>query len=96
METLRSRSTGGWPREAPAVLTVEATMLGAAIRHEAEHKAERQKRRRRQNAEADKVSGGGMRPYGYADDRITVIEEEAEAIRRLPGGRQVKALGHQR
>lgn len=58
-----------------------ARMLGAAARHEAEHKAERQKRQRRQNAEAGKVSGGGMRPYGYAEDRITVIDEEAEVIR---------------
>ncbi|GAA3127536.1 hypothetical protein GCM10010466_17920 [Planomonospora alba] len=58
-----------------------ARMLGAAARHEAEHKAERQKRQRRQNAEAGKVSGGGMRPYGYAADRITVIEDEAEVIR---------------
>ncbi|MED7928172.1 recombinase family protein [Nonomuraea sp. LP-02] len=58
-----------------------APMLGAAARHEAEHKAERQKRQRRQNAEAGKVSGGGMRPYGYAENRIPVIEEEAEIIR---------------
>ncbi len=58
-----------------------ARMLGAAARHEAEHKAERQKRQRRQSAEAGNVSGGGMRPYGYADDRITIIGEEAEVIR---------------
>jgi site-specific DNA recombinase len=58
-----------------------ARMLGAAARHEAEHKAERQKRQRRQNAEVGKVSGGGMRPYGYADDRVTIVEEEAEIIR---------------
>ncbi|MFE3455849.1 recombinase family protein [Nonomuraea sp. NPDC059194] len=58
-----------------------ARMLGAAARHEAEHKAERQKRQRRQNAEAGKVSGGGMRPYGYAEDRITIINEEADIIR---------------
>ncbi|MBB4939028.1 DNA invertase Pin-like site-specific DNA recombinase [Streptosporangium album] len=58
-----------------------ARMLGTAARHEAEHKAERQKRQRRQSAEAGKVSGGGMRPYGYAEDRITVIDEEAEVIR---------------
>ncbi|WP_220182829.1 recombinase family protein [Sphaerisporangium album] len=53
-----------------------ARMLGAAARHEAEHKAERQKRQRRQTAE-----GGGMRPYGYAEDRVTVIDEEAQVIR---------------
>ena len=60
-----------------------ARMLGAAARHEAEHKAERQKRQRRQNAEEGKVSGGGMRPFGYADDRVTIREDEAEVIRDL-------------
>nr|WP_062340590.1 recombinase family protein [Herbidospora sakaeratensis] len=73
-----------------------ARMLGAAARHEAEHKAERQKRQRRQNAEAGKVSGGGLRPYGYADDRITVIEEEAaiirEAARRALAGESLSSI----
>lgn len=58
-----------------------ARMLGAAARHEAEHKAERQKRQRRQAAEAGRVAGGGKRPFGYADDRITVVEAEAAVIR---------------
>jgi hypothetical protein len=58
-----------------------ARMLGAAARHEAEHKAERQKRQRRQAAEAGKVAGGGARPYGYEDDRVTIIAAEAEVIR---------------
>ncbi|GGN98144.1 recombinase family protein [Microbispora bryophytorum] len=31
--------------------------------------------------EAGKVAGGGMRPYGNAEDRITVIAEEADVIR---------------
>lgn len=73
-----------------------ARMLGAAARHEAEHKAERQKRQRRQSAEAGKVSGGGMRPYGYAEDRITVIDEEAEVIReaarRLLAGESLSSV----
>jgi len=58
-----------------------ARMLGAAARHEAEHKAERQKRQRRQAAEAGRVAGGGKRPFGYADDRVTVVDAEATAIR---------------
>lgn len=73
-----------------------ARMLGAAARHEAEHKAERQQRQRRQNAEAGKVSGGGARPYGYADDRVTVIEPEAEKIqevaRRVLSGESLASL----
>nr|WP_243761222.1 hypothetical protein [Streptomyces sp. YIM 98790] len=60
-------------------------MLGAAARHEAEHKAERQKRQRRQAAESGKVAGGGMRPFGYEDDRVTVREAEAETIREGAG-----------
>ncbi|MDG9704832.1 recombinase family protein [Streptomyces sp. DH37] len=66
-----------------------ARMLGAAARHEAEHKAERQQRQRRQAAEAGKVAGGGKRPFGYEDDRITVREDEAEIIRE--GARRVLA-----
>jgi hypothetical protein len=58
-----------------------ARMLGAAARHEAEHKAERQKRQRRQAAEAGKVAGGGTRPFGYEDDRMTIVPAEAEIIR---------------
>ncbi len=60
-----------------------ARMLGAAARHEAEHKAERQQRQRRQNAEAGKVSGGGHRPFGYEEDRVTVRGDEAEVIREV-------------
>jgi DNA invertase Pin-like site-specific DNA recombinase len=73
-----------------------ARMLGAAARHEAEHKAERQQRQRRQNAEAGKVSGGGARPYGYGEDRVTVIEPEAEIIkemaRRILSGESLASL----
>ncbi|WP_106128126.1 recombinase family protein [Pseudosporangium ferrugineum] len=58
-----------------------ARMLGAAARHEAEHKAERQKRQRRQAAEAGRVAGGGHRPFGYEADRVTIVPEEAEIIR---------------
>jgi site-specific DNA recombinase len=42
-----------------------ARMLGAAARHEAEHKAERQRREHRQRAEAGRFAGGGQRPFGY-------------------------------
>ncbi len=66
-----------------------ARMLGAAARHEAEHKAERQQRQRRQAAEAGRISGGGGRPFGYEDDRITIRESEAELLRE--GVRRVLA-----
>lgn len=58
-----------------------ARIMGAAARQEAEHKAERQRRQRRQAAEQGRYAGGGARPYGYADDRVTVVESEAAVIR---------------
>lgn len=58
-----------------------ARILGAAARQESEHKAERQARQRRQSAAAGKPNGGGTRPYGFEDDRVTVREDEAEVIR---------------
>lgn len=58
-----------------------ARILGATAREEAEHKGERQKRQRRQSAEAGKPNGGGTRPYGYEDDRVVLIADEAEVIR---------------
>ncbi|MFI1398486.1 recombinase family protein [Streptomyces sp. NPDC020681] len=66
-----------------------ARMLGAAARHEAEHKAERQTRQRRQAAEAGRIAGGGKRPFGYEDDRLTIRESEAKVIRE--GVRRVLA-----
>ncbi len=58
-----------------------ARMLGAAARHESEHKGLRQRRQARQAAEAGKTTGGGHRPYGYAKDRKTLIEHEAVVVR---------------
>ncbi|MFD8006717.1 recombinase family protein [Streptomyces mirabilis] len=65
--------------------TPTGRMLGAAARHEAEHKAERQKRQRRQAAGAGRIAGGGTRPYGYEEDRLTIRESEAEMIREGSG-----------
>lgn len=73
-----------------------ARMLGAAARHEGEHKAERQRRERRASAEAGKVAGGGGRPFGYASDKVTIVEAEAELIveaaRRALAGESLSAV----
>lgn len=73
-----------------------ARIAGVVARHESEHKAERQRRACLQAAEAGKVSGGGMRPFGYADDKVTVVEDEAEIVRecaaRLLGGWSLSAV----
>ena len=60
-----------------------ARILGATARQEAEHKGERQKRQRRQSAEAGKPNGGGTRPYGYEADRVTIVPAEAAVIREV-------------
>jgi site-specific DNA recombinase len=58
-----------------------ARVMGASARQEAMHKSERQRRQRRQSAEAGKPNGGGTRPYGYEEDRITVNRDEAKVIK---------------
>ena len=58
-----------------------ARILGSVARQEAEHKGERQRRQRRQSAEAGRPNGGGTRPYGFAEDRVTVVADEADIIR---------------
>lgn len=73
-----------------------ARILGATARQEAEHKGERQKRQRRQSAEAGEPNGGGTRPYGYGADRVSLDKAEAkvirEAARRALAGESLSAI----
>jgi site-specific DNA recombinase len=57
-----------------------ARQLGAYARFESEHHSDRAKRARLQAA-TDGRWLGGLRPFGYGTDGMTVIEAEAEAIR---------------
>jgi site-specific DNA recombinase len=59
-----------------------ARMLGSAARYESEHKSDRSRRKALELAEAGKVGNGGFRPFGYARDRVTIVEEEAEVLRQ--------------
>jgi len=59
-----------------------ARIMGAASRHESEHKSERQIRQRRQAAEQGR-DNGGPRPYGFEGDRQTIREGEAVVIREV-------------
>jgi site-specific DNA recombinase len=59
-----------------------ARILAAVARAEVERKAARQRLANAQRAAEGVPASGGVRPFGYADDRITVVPEEAEAIRR--------------
>jgi site-specific DNA recombinase len=57
-----------------------ARMLGAAARHESEHKSERIISALAQNARAGKRHGGA-RPFGFEADGVTIFEPEAAMIR---------------
>lgn len=60
-----------------------ANILGEMDTHESAVKSERQQRKAQELAQAGKVSGGGDRPFGYEEDRLTVRESEAEIVRDL-------------
>lgn len=60
-----------------------ARILGAVARKESDDKSRRLKRKHREIAEAGRVSGGGTRSYGYADDRVTVVPHEAAVIKEM-------------
>ena len=73
-----------------------ARILGATARQESERKAERQRREREQSARAGKVAGGGLRPFGYERDGVTICEPEAQAIReaaqRILAGESLRSV----
>ncbi len=58
-----------------------ARTLGAAARHESEHKGERRRRQELQAAQQGKPYPNGQRGYGYAADHLTVISDEADVIK---------------
>ena len=60
---------------------VIARVVGAIATGESEHKSERIKRKHLELAEAGKLGGGGRRPFGFENDRVTINEVEAELVR---------------
>lgn len=58
-----------------------ARILAAFAASESDRKSQRLKRKAREIAEAGRPGGGGNRPFGYEQDRVTVIESEAAIIR---------------
>ena len=72
-------ATGEIDLSTPAGRMVART-LGTAARHEAEHKAERQRRERLQKAKAGQPHTTGTRGYGYTP-AMTVIDAEAAVVR---------------
>ncbi|MEV2240465.1 recombinase family protein [Micromonospora sp. NPDC049891] len=57
-----------------------ADILGSVAQHEIDQKADRQRRAAAQAAEQGRRIGG-RRPFGYAQDGVTINEAEADAIR---------------
>ena len=58
-----------------------ARILGAVAAKESDDKSRRIRRKKEAYAQAGKVAGGGSRPYGYEDDKLTTRESEAVVIR---------------
>jgi site-specific DNA recombinase len=74
---------------------MNARIVGSVAEFESEHKAERIRRKLEENAAKGKHHGG-VRPYGWRDDRVTIIEEEAAVVREaaamLLAGQSIKAI----
>jgi len=80
--TVRTVQTGQYDLGTPAG-RMAARIVGAVARHESEHKSARLRRKHVELAEAGKLAGGGTRPFGYDDDRITIRKDEAEIVREM-------------
>jgi len=73
-------------------------MLLAVAANESATKSRRVKRKMEQNATAGLPHGGFRRPFGYADDKITVVPAEAAAVRavaeRFVAGESLRSLAN--
>ncbi|MBA2386545.1 MAG: recombinase family protein, partial [Acidimicrobiia bacterium] len=79
---VRTVQTGEYDLGTPSG-RMAARIVGAVARHESEHKSARLRRKHEELAEQGRLSGGGTRPFGYDDDRLTVRTSEAKIIRDL-------------
>jgi site-specific DNA recombinase len=72
-----------------------ARQLGAVARFEVEHASERMKAKKLQHAKAGKY-GGGMRPYGYQKDGVTIEPFERDVLfemaQRIISGESYRAI----
>ena len=76
--TTHSVTAGRWDLSTPSGRYM-ARSIGNNARYESEHKSERVRRARQQQAKAGRRHGG-PRPYGYESDGVTVRDSEAEVI----------------
>ena len=73
-----------------------ARILGAVARKESDAKSRRIRRKHEELARQGQPSGGGTRPFGYNDDRVTIKKAEAklirEAAKRLLAGEATRSI----
>jgi DNA invertase Pin-like site-specific DNA recombinase len=62
---------------------LHARIKGAVDRSSSDKVGMRLRRKHAELAAAGKVAGGGPRPFGYTDDRLQVVAEEAAIIREM-------------
>ncbi len=60
-----------------------ARLRGVIAADEMKKKSERQIAAAADNARKGRLAGGGTRPYGFADDRMTIVPEEADEVRGM-------------
>jgi DNA invertase Pin-like site-specific DNA recombinase len=74
----------------------QARILGAVAKKESDDKSRRIRRKHEEIAASGRVSGGGSRPYGYEDDKVTIGPPEAaivaECAKRLLAGEPVRSI----
>ena len=74
----------------------QARILGAVAKKESDDKSRRIRRKHEEIAASGRVSGGGSRPYGYEDDKLTVRPAEAAVVadcaKRLLAGWSVLSI----
>ena len=80
--TVRTVQAGELDLSTPAG-RMTARVVGAVARHESEHKSARLRRKHDEIAQAGRLAGGGPRPFGYDDDRVTLRPAEAEVVRDM-------------
>lgn len=73
-----------------------ARLYAAVAAKESGRKSARVRRKNEENAAAGLPHGGSLRPFGYDDTRMTVIESEAviirQAVERLLAGESVRSI----
>jgi site-specific DNA recombinase len=73
-----------------------ARIVGSIARGESERMGERIRRKHEEIAQQGRISGGGSRPFGYRDDRMTIDPVEArlirKAVRSVLAGDSLRAL----